>query len=234
MPLASTLTTVDRRVYDQVAASRTRLASSLSAANAQVRALKKHAAARDRALAKAAEVLTLAMRELKESAEDAEAAAAAAAHAVSPAERSKKAKLLAARLSTARREIEADFESAVDPFVPRRIPLVYLGMASDVKLVGSFDGWSAEGVRLSAVGASSSEDDSGGGDGGDGGIESSSSSFSNSAFSEGGTRFEGDAWLLPGRYLVKWVVDGDQYRLAPEWPTEEDANGSTNNVLIVE
>ena len=106
---------------------------------------------------------------------------------------------------------------------------MYSGMAVDVRLVGSFDNW-GEGVRLSAVDA---ERDEGGCEGED--CESSSSGSSSSSSSDaGGTRFEGDAWLLPGRHLVKWVVDGDQYRLAPEWPTADDEGGSTNNVLVVE
>ncbi len=38
--------------------------------------------------------------------------------------------------------------------------------------------------------------------------------------------------LLPGRYKVKFMVDG-QWRLAPEWPTENNEVGETNNVLEV-
>ena len=235
-PLVSTVTTVDRRVYDQVAASRTRLASQLSQANAQLRTLKKAAEAKDRALARAAEALAAATRELSESSDDAEAAAAAAAHAVSAADRSKKAALLARRLRLAASRAETVFSEEVDAFVPRRVPLVYSGVAVDVRLVGSFDNW-GEGVRLSAVEAERGDDDEGGGDGsrgsGGGGDSDGESTFSASS-DAGGTRFEGDAWLLPGRHLVKWVVDGDQYRLAPEWPTADDGGGSTNNVLVVE
>jgi len=219
-----------------VAASRTRLASSLSAANAQVRTLKKATEEKDRALAKASEALAAAIRELSESSEDAEVAAAAAAHAVSAADRSKKATLLARRLRAAA-ERAAEVSKEVDAYVPRRIPLVYSGMAVDVRLVGSFDNW-GEGVRLSAV---EGERDEGGREEGDDKDrdeeESSSTSSSSASFSSsdsGGTRFEGDAWLLPGKHLVKWVVDGDQYRLAPEWPTADDEGGSTNNVLVVE
>ena len=232
-PLVSTVTTIDRRVYDQVAASRTRLASSLSSANAQVRTLKRAAEDRDRALARASQALAAATRELSESSEDAEAAAAAAAHAVSAADRSKKATLLARRLRLAA-ERAAATSREVDAFVPRRVPLVYSGIAIDVRLVGSFDSW-GEGVRLSAVDAQRDEGVGAPGSGGDGDGEGSSSPFGSSSSDSGGTRFEGVAWLLPGRHLVKFVVDGDQYRLAPEWPTATDEGGTnTNNILIVE
>ena len=236
-PLVSTVTTIDRRVYDQVAASRTRLASSLSSANAQVRTLKKATEEKDKALARCSQALSTAIRELSESSEDAEAAAAAAAHAVSAADRSKKATLLARRLTLAA-EKAATISKEVDAFVPRRVPLVYSGMAVDVRLVGSFDNW-GEGVRLSAVEAERDEGNGGEGGGDDesggesGSPSSSSSSFGSSSSDSGGTRFEGDAWLLPGRHLVKWVVDGDQYRLAPEWPTADDETGNSNNVLEI-
>ena len=239
-PIVSTVTTIDRRVYDQVAASRTRLASSLSSANAQVRTLKKAAEEKDRALAKASQALAAAIRELTESSADAEAAAAVAAHAVSAADRSRKAALLSRRLRLAA-EGARRASAEVDAFVPRKVPLVYSGVAVDVRLVGSFDDW-GEGVRLSAVEAERDEGggrDGEGGEGGGGGGSSSSSSspsssFGSSSSDSGGTRFEGDAWLLPGKHLVKWVIDGDQYRLAPEWPTADDEGGSTNNVLVVE
>ena len=39
--------------------------------------------------------------------------------------------------------------------------------------------------------------------------------------------------LLPGRYTVKLLVDGE-WRLAGDWPTETNVEGDVNNVLIVE
>ena len=36
-----------------------------------------------------------------------------------------------------------------------------------------------------------------------------------------------------GDYTVKFLVDG-QWRLAPHWPTRDDAAGTTNNVLQIE
>lgn len=36
-----------------------------------------------------------------------------------------------------------------------------------------------------------------------------------------------------GDYTVKFLVDG-QWRLAPHWPTRDDAAGTTNNVLQVD
>ena len=39
--------------------------------------------------------------------------------------------------------------------------------------------------------------------------------------------------LLQGSYQVKFLVDSE-WRLAPEWPTTTTADGSTNNLLVVE
>lgn len=38
--------------------------------------------------------------------------------------------------------------------------------------------------------------------------------------------------LRPGSYRVKFLVDGE-WRLAADWPTEDDADGNTVNVLTV-
>ena len=39
--------------------------------------------------------------------------------------------------------------------------------------------------------------------------------------------------LLQGKYLVKFKIDDVYWRLAPDWPTNDSADGSTNNVLVV-
>ena len=39
--------------------------------------------------------------------------------------------------------------------------------------------------------------------------------------------------LLQGRYLVKFKIDDNHWRLAPDWPTNDSPDGNTNNVLVV-
>ena len=39
--------------------------------------------------------------------------------------------------------------------------------------------------------------------------------------------------LLQGRYLVKFKIDDCYWRLAPNWPTNDSLDGTTNNVLVV-
>ena len=77
-------------------------------------------------------------------------------------------------------------------------------MASEVRLMGDFDGWTV-GHLLSC------------------------DAVEDSAF----TRFEAIVKLVPGRYRVKFQVDGE-WRLAPEWPVEESASGDANNIIVVE
>jgi len=89
--------------------------------------------------------------------------------------------------------------------VPQRVPITWVGVASEVRLVGDFDDWTR-------------------------GVELSVSDMDN----DGSLRtFEGTVPLLPGRYQVKFLVDGE-WRLAPDWPMENDEVGETNNVLTVE
>lgn len=39
--------------------------------------------------------------------------------------------------------------------------------------------------------------------------------------------------LVQGKYYLKFLVDGN-WRLAPQWPTETDEAGATNNVLVID
>jgi Glycogen recognition site of AMP-activated protein kinase len=146
-------------------------------------------------------------------------------------------------------------ESAV-----QTVPLVWVGVAADVRLMGSFDGWS-RGVALSSAA-----------DPGD----SVFHRFEGTLHARRGTPPVGlpsrRCVLLPspgcalggilhqqvvcelaamrrlvgcfklvvmrapcctGEYTVKFLVDG-QWRLAPHWPTRDDAAGTTNNVLQIE
>eukprot|EP00775_Hariotina_reticulata_P013728 gene13728-13850_t len=83
--------------------------------------------------------------------------------------------------------------------VVRKVPVEWIGVASEVRVMGDFDDWT-RGHELSAEDITT-----------------------DSVFN----RFEGTLLLRPGRYHVKFLVDG-QWRLAADWPTEGD-----DNVLVV-
>ena len=120
--------------------------------------------------------------------------------------------------------------------VPREVPISWYGVASEVRLMGSFDNWSR-------------------------GFDLSTEEITDSVF----TTFRATVPLVPvrilsfcrcrmslgllsigleyqtnakscvslqGTYLVKFLVDGE-WRLAPEWPSETSSTGDTNNVLSV-
>jgi 1,4-alpha-glucan branching enzyme len=100
------------------------------------------------------------------------------------------------RIAESRAELS---KSVVTP-----VPVVWSGLASEVRLKGDFDDW-GEGYLLS------------------------SDSIDDHIFK----RFKAEVPLLPGTYRVKFAVDGE-WRLAPDWPTEDSADGDTNNILVVE
>lgn len=85
------------------------------------------------------------------------------------------------------------------------ISISWLGSAQDVKLMGSFDGWT-NGEQLSP-----DHDYAGGGI----------------------AEFSGEVLLRPGVYEVKFLVDG-RWQLMPEWPTSGSDPVSSNNILVVE
>lgn len=86
----------------------------------------------------------------------------------------------------------------------REIEVSWFGVAQEVRLMGTFDEWTL-------------------------GEDLSPESVLDSVF----TRFTATLRLRPGRHLVKFLVDGE-WRLAPDWPIDRDAEGVENNVLLVE
>lgn len=98
----------------------------------------------------------------------------------------------------------AESRAELSKHVIRAVPVLWSGLASEVRLKGDFDKW-GEGFLLS------------------------SDSIDDHIFK----RFKADVPLLPGTYRVKFSVDGE-WRLAPDWPTEDSVTGDTNNLLVVE
>ncbi|XP_057849678.2 protein PTST, chloroplastic isoform X1 [Cryptomeria japonica] len=89
----------------------------------------------------------------------------------------------------------------VDAVQFREVPLVWYGMAEDVKIMGSFDGWTY-GEQMSPE---------------------SSASF---------TKFSTTLKLRPGRYEIKFLVDGE-WQVSPEFQSVGEGP-MTNNLLVVE
>ncbi|GAB2296918.1 hypothetical protein Dimus_031020 [Dionaea muscipula] len=89
----------------------------------------------------------------------------------------------------------------VEAVEAKEVALFWLGMAEDVQVMGSFDGWS-KGEHLSPE------------------------------YTGSYTKFSTTLLLRPGRYEIKFLVDGE-WQISPEFPTVgEGLTG--NNLLIVE
>eukprot|EP00884_Botryococcus_braunii_P008729 jgi/Botrbrau1/17858/Bobra.0127s0098.2 len=103
------------------------------------------------------------------------------------------------------KKVWRDQQESVYAIGLRKVPISYVGLANEVYLRGTFDGWGS-GLRLSCS-------DPG---------------------NDGFAHFEGDLYVSPGRYEVKFVVDG-QWRLAGEgWETvTNERTGVENNILEV-
>ncbi|XP_066320886.1 protein PTST, chloroplastic-like [Miscanthus floridulus] len=89
----------------------------------------------------------------------------------------------------------------VESLKTQEISVYWVGMAENVQIMGSFDGWS-QGEAMSME------------------------------YSGDYGRFSATLKLRPGRYEIKFLVDGE-WRLSPEYPTAGDGM-TQNNILIVE
>lgn len=89
----------------------------------------------------------------------------------------------------------------VDSLKPQEISVYWVGMAENVQIMGSFDGWS-QGETMSME------------------------------YSGDYGRFSATLKLRPGRYEIKFLVDGE-WRLSPEYPIAGEGM-MQNNILVVE
>ncbi|KAG2655838.1 protein PTST, chloroplastic-like [Panicum virgatum] len=89
----------------------------------------------------------------------------------------------------------------VDSLKPREVSVYWVGMAENVQIMGSFDGWS-QGETMSME------------------------------YSGDYGRFSATLKLRPGRYEIKFLVDGE-WRLSPEYPMAGEGM-MQNNTLVVE
>ena len=118
--------------------------------------------------------------------------------------------------------------------VPREVPISWHGVASEVRLMGSFDNWS-RGVDLSAEEINDSVFTT---------FRATvplvpvrTLSFCRYRLCLGSVRIGLECQVnakscicLQGTYLVKFLVDGE-WRLAPDWPSDTSSAGDTNNIL---
>jgi len=194
---------VDARMYTASIEAQRRLSEKLSEANSYISCLQDRLQEINDDLTAAADIFKKVDMEFGTTGRLAESAVAAVKFGVDKEDAIVKVTKLRERLSA----LEVAMSKERDKFgkrVPRQVPVTWVGAASTVKLVGDFDQWS-RGVELSA-----------------------SDNDSDSVL----RTFEATVSLLPGVYRVKFMVDGE-WRLAPDWPTENNEVGETNNVLTV-
>lgn len=196
---------VDIRMYEQVAASRDRALLRLSEANAYVQWMEGAMEERQQQVEACQEMVAMLALEVSNISRVALNAAAAVRFSVSKDESEAKLTQVSERLKVLEQVMSRQIKG-LDGLMPRTVPIRWTGLASDVRVMGSFDNWT-HGVSLSA------EDEAR-----DGTL----------------TTFEGTLQLPPGEYMIKFVVDGE-WRLAGDWPTRQDSKTEEyNNLLVVE
>lgn len=203
MEVEATPKVVDRQIYNQVAASRNRMSQQLSAKNKYIRHLEKVSNQSSQAIGEAHAALVRVAHELKVIRRLSQAAVAAASYGVDEADANARTQLIIQRMESLQKGIEREAEE-LDKMVLREVPVTWQGVASDVRLLGDFDNWT-KGFGLSPG-------------------ETQDATF---------TKFTANIPLPPGRYLVKFKVDDAHWRLASDWPTSDNPDGSTNNILLV-
>lgn len=194
---------VDIRLYQASVESQKRMSAKLAEANANVEALEKRIAEANKDLEDAAAFLKKMAMEFGTTGRLVESTAAAVRFGVESEDAVAKLVKLCERFEALEAVVQAQ-RTAFAKRVPVRVPVAWVGVASEVRLMGDFDGW-MRGFELSAANVDS-----------DGVIKT----------------FEANVPLLPGRYRAKFLVDGG-WRLASDWPTENNELGETNNILVV-
>jgi hypothetical protein len=210
-------------MYEQLVQAQRRSAQKLSDANARAQRVERELASAQRGLAQAERALAVLASDLRGAARASRGLEASArlgiagqplmaSAASTPPSLSSPLATEALALSRRLAALAAGAAArrlAASQAVARAVPLEWIGIASEVRVMGDFDGWTA-GVALNPA---DGEDSAGGG----------GSTF---------CRFEGELRLRPGQYQVKLLVDGE-WRLCGGWPEADDGSGNTVNVLTV-
>ncbi|CAI5936431.1 unnamed protein product [Closterium sp. NIES-64] len=185
----------------EVIAMRSRLNKKLSESNTYNRFLQREVQYREQALSDSKALMIALAAEMRELSEVAEEIVKTDGL---PVTRKINGRYLPSHLSNRLEELYSDLRQqleGIEKLRLREVPLVWFGMAEDVKVMGSFDGWTyGEQMSPETTGTM--------------------------------TRFTTVLKLRPGRYEIKFLVDGE-WRVATEWPTV--GHGMLeNNILTVE
>ncbi|KAF8072893.1 hypothetical protein HT031_000553 [Scenedesmus sp. PABB004] len=195
--------TIDIRMYDQLVVAHNKLSKRLGESNAHIDVVEAQLARSNSDLMAAYELLKQVAMEFGTTSRLAASTAAAVQFGVDPQDALDKISKLQERLSTLEQAV-LEQRQEFGLRVARQVPVEWIGVASEVRVMGDFDDWT-RGHELSAEDVTS-----------------------DSVYS----RFEGTLTLRPGSYRVKFLVD-NEWRLAADWPTEDDEEGNTVNVLTV-
>eukprot|EP00240_Pyramimonas_obovata_P004206 CAMPEP_0118928440 /NCGR_PEP_ID=MMETSP1169-20130426/5686_1 /TAXON_ID=36882 /ORGANISM="Pyramimonas obovata, Strain CCMP722" /LENGTH=373 /DNA_ID=CAMNT_0006870413 /DNA_START=387 /DNA_END=1508 /DNA_ORIENTATION=- len=191
------------RVYEQLLELRRKMASRLSETNRHARFLEGELSRRDM------QVKTAQARVLRVSTDCAQLSklvnqvAQEVKYSVDKDAMARKLDLVAARLTTLESLLAADIDG-LESMSLQAVPISWFGVAESIKLMGSFDNWTA-------------------------GFELSPEDYTFS----GDQTFSVEAQLLPGSYEVKFLVD-DEWRISDVWPMTSDDWMTANNILHVE
>jgi len=194
---------VDARMYEQVEKSRARISRRLQEAERANEFLREVAEARQDETTQAAELLREASQEISSAMRLARRTTDAVRFGVDRRDMLQSVHTLMERLEVLN-DVMARGAAAADNMRAREIPVSWESPASEVKVMGSFDEWSS-------------------------GVELAPDFIEDSVM----TRFTGTLKLRPGKYHVKFLIDGE-WRLAPDWPMEQDAGGNDCNVVVVD
>lgn len=191
------------RVYEQLLELRQKMATRLSETNRHARFLEGELSRRDM------QVKTAQARVLRVSTDCAQLSkvvnqvAQEVKYSVDKDAMARKLDVVAARLETLEKLLAADIDG-LESMSLQTVPISWFGVAESIKLMGSFDNWTA-------------------------GFELSPEDYTYS----GDQTFSVEAQLLPGSYEVKFLVDGE-WRISDIWPMTSDDWMTANNVLHVE
>eukprot|EP00898_Chlorokybus_atmophyticus_P009179 jgi/Chlat1/9262/Chrsp99S09295 len=192
----------ESRAHAQANEIRQRLNKKLSDSNMQNRRLQREIRDMDAVVKEARLQLTSACEQLESIAQLAEEMGRKAARG-EPFTKAN-GKYVHSLIADRTRELQSLIEAQlriVDKHEVRQVEVFWQGMAQDVKVMGSFDGWS-KGEQLSPEVMGT--------------------------YAE----FRTTLRLRPGRYHIKFVVDGD-WRVVGDWPIEGEGY-LANNVLVVQ
>lgn len=195
--------TIDIRMYEQVAKANTRLSEKLSDVNKYVNWLENRVQECNDELMEALAFLSQMSQELGVLGRLSESTAASVTFALDKSDAVEKCMVLGERFA----QLEAALQKERALFgskVVREMPVQWVGVANEVRLMGEFDGWT-KGIELSAA---------------------------EMTIDDVVRTFEATLLLRPGTYRIKFVVDGG-WQLAASWPYVTNDLGETDNVIEV-